>query len=297
MKNTVILFLTVLALLGCAAIPPTPTEKRADGAKTELKELSQFKKHPRYAQYMKLVKSLQKIQVPELPPPDGFIGQGEIWQTPYYFKDSGVEGPSLLIIGGTHGYEIAGWFAAQELINYSPGKGRLFVIPRVNYRGVELKHRFVPGEKDLNRCYPGKSDGGNTEKLAFDVFEFIKERNIQIVLDLHESFDYHLVDESSLGQTIVFYPNDTTAWVSLMASESINETITEPLEKMSVLQGPKTGSTAWAAGKHLSIQGYTLETSIRLPLEKRMDYHIQLVRSILKENEIDIVDTRLGFGN
>jgi len=285
MPKALLFVLTVVFLAGCSVTPDT--------VKSDRVLHNQFKNHPRYPQYMKMVKSIRHIQAPELPSADGYIGKGKVWQTPYYLKDSGVAGPTVFILGGTHGYELAGWFAAQELLHVKPDRGRLYVIPRVNYRGVQLKHRFVPGERDLNRCYPGNPDGGNTERLAFDVFEFIKSKKAEIVFDLHESFDYHLVDEESLGQSIIFYTNDKAAWVSLMVSEAINEQIAEPLEKVSILHGPKVGSTAWAAGKYLGIQGYTLETAIPLPLKKRIDYHLRLVRLIFKENGINLTDERI----
>jgi len=292
MKKIIISVLSFLFLWGCATVQPTHNKRNTGHSEADQILQSQFKNHPQYAKYLKFINAARKVPASDLPLADGYIGEGQVWQTPYYLKESGSTGPTVLIIGGTHGYEIAGWQAAQELLKFKPDVGRLYVIPRINLRGVELRHRFVPGEKDLNRCYPGKVKGGNTERLAFDVFEFIKNQGVKIVFDLHESWDYHLVNEARLGQSVILYPDDTAAWASLMATETINETISEPLEKISFLQGPIKGSTAWAVGKILGIQGYTLETAIPLPLKKRIDYQVQLVRLILMENGINIVDKR-----
>lgn len=239
-----------------------------------------------FKKYLKQVASARKLSVPDLPPADGYIGKGKVWQTPYYQKIGEKAGPTVLIVGGTHGHEVAGWIAAQRMLDFGIDRGKLYVIPRVNYRGVAARHRFIPGESDLNRSYPGKSNGNTPDRLAYDVFEFVKEKKVQILLDLHESFGYHLAEERSLGQSIIIYPSDDTAFVGMEVVESLNQNISETLEKITLLQGPKAGSTAWASGKFLGIQGYTLETAIPLPLEKRIEYQILMTRSILGENGI-----------
>ena len=207
---------------------------------------------------------------------------GTQWETPWYLLDSGRAGPTTVVLGGTHGYEISGWLAAGELLAWKPDKGRVLVLPRVNMRGVIERDRFVPGDKDLNRCYPGNPEGSPAERLAWEVFSLIKSQDAAMVIDLHESFDFHLVDESALGQTIVLYSNDSAAWNALEAMETINAELTPPLESFSLLQGPIEGSTAWAAGKELGIQAFTLETCLRLPLAKRIACHLRLTKLLIE---------------
>ena len=43
------------------------------------------------------------------------LGEGEPWQTPCHIKDSGVDGPTVLITGGIHGNEPAGARAAEQI--------------------------------------------------------------------------------------------------------------------------------------------------------------------------------------
>jgi len=220
-------------------------------------------------------------EAPMLPsPPAGYLMAGTEWSLPYYLLEGGAPGPTVVILGGTHGYEVAGWLAAGELLGYRPSRGRVFVLPRVNYRGVEARDRFVPGDTDLNRCYPGKPDGSPAERIAYAVFSFIEDQGASMVIDLHESIDFYSTNESKLGQTIILYPNDMAGWNALEAMESINQDLADPLEQFSLLQGPIQGSTAWAAGSILGIQAFTLETCLRLPLEKRVSHHVRLAKML-----------------
>ncbi len=41
--------------------------------------------------------------------------------------------------------------------------------------------------RNLNRAYPGRSDGSLTEKVAYAIIQLIKKENVNIAFDLHES--------------------------------------------------------------------------------------------------------------
>ena len=62
--------------------------------------------------------------------------KGTSLDTEVYFFDSGIEGGTFLILGGTHPNETAGLVAATALIeNISVEEGRVIIIPRTNTRG------------------------------------------------------------------------------------------------------------------------------------------------------------------
>ncbi len=59
--------------------------------------------------------------------------KGTSGDTEVYILDSGVEGASLLVLGGTHANEASGFVSAVALIEYcQPTAGTLYVIPRAN---------------------------------------------------------------------------------------------------------------------------------------------------------------------
>lgn len=56
------------------------------------------------------------------------------------------------------------------------------------YIHEESGQKLSGGEtRNLNRAYPGKANGTLTEKIAYGIIEFIKEKDIDISVDLHEA--------------------------------------------------------------------------------------------------------------
>jgi hypothetical protein len=71
--------------------------------------------------------------------------------TPVYFLDSGKPGATVLVLGGTHGREIAGFTAATVLIEAAEVlKGRLIVIPYANRSAVSIQDKL----KRIPRFHP-----------------------------------------------------------------------------------------------------------------------------------------------
>lgn len=221
--------------------------------------------------------------------PAGMLAQGEEWETPYYVIDSNLPGPTIFIIGGTHGGELAGWQTALELLKRKPDRGKFIIVPKANKKGVELRYREIEGEGNLNRCYPGKEDGIPMEQMAFHIFSLIKETQPDLVLDLHESREFHLIDEKYVGQTLIASPDDMTLWIGMCVIDVLNEEITEEVERFTLLQGPVKGSTVWAVGKFTQIPAFTVETSRKMELSSRINYQISVVKYMLKEFEVELL--------
>lgn len=114
--------------------------------------------------------------------------------------DSKVNGPTILIIGTTHGNEPAGYFIIKNLIDKLNNKdiilkqGQLILIPLVNYCGYKLNMRnnFLYG--DINRQY-------NTSNK---INKFIIEQviNSDFIIDFHEGWGFHKINNNSIGSTI-----------------------------------------------------------------------------------------------
>ncbi len=152
-----------------------------------------------------------------------------------YFLESGRPGPTVLVLGGTHPNEPAGFLAAVALVESLRVKaGRLIVVPQACQSGFtctdplegypqsySLRSRsrlrtfrfgsraanpvedwpdpiiyrhFPSGQqlsgnetRNLNRAYPGKSDGTTTEKTAFAIMKLIRDEKVNLAFDLHEA--------------------------------------------------------------------------------------------------------------
>jgi len=219
------------------------------------------------------------------------------YQTPAFIFEANVPGNALLILGGTHGDEPAGYEAALRLLENlrkdAPKKGKVILIPLANVLAVENFNRrvTVPEGSDqekgnLNRCYPGDPDGLPMEQLAYHIQQLAAEHHVDVFIDLHEARYLHLNTppeserEKGLGQTLIYYPNEKSSWLLLNLLDYINDTIDDKDEKFSGLERPILNSASWWVGKNLDVAAFTFETSRSLALPRRIDFHVKLVHFV-----------------
>lgn len=233
----------------------------------------------------------------------GYFMEGTRHQTPIFHFKSENEGSKVMILGGTHGNEPAGFEAGYRLVQLFSTKnlkrGEIFIVPESNRIADSLNNRRIPVPKgvdfekgNLNRCYPGNPDGMPMEQLAHQITEFIKEHNIDLLLDLHESPKFHLESKDEkgsykgLGQTLIYTPNDEATWLAMVVADEMNGSITDRLKQFSLVERPIESSAASSAGKYFGIPAFTVETCKQLPLEERVEYQVRIVNIILREQGI-----------
>ena len=107
---------------------------------------------------------------------------------PVFVVKGARPGPVLWVQGCLHGDEYAGSRAIHHFIaGLDPGQisGTVIALPVVNLMAWEQKSRVCPIDHlDLNRVFPGASDGTWTRMLAHGLLDSISE-NADFVLDLH----------------------------------------------------------------------------------------------------------------
>ncbi len=228
------------------------------------------------------------------PGPDGkitHIAPGTEWETPVYFTDSGVEGPTVLITGGIHGNEPAGAGAADQIRHWPLKKGRLIVIPHVNRKALTENVRripkFGPEISDLNRNFPrtGEPDEARTD-LAKAVWAFTKSQKPDWVIDLHEGFAINRQNSKSVGSSILCHPDDTTKPIFEHALAAVNASIDDP-QKLFLLKSDSmtaNGSLVRASMERLGAVGTILETTYAdQPMAVRIRQHRLMVHRILRD--------------
>jgi predicted deacylase len=100
-----------------------------------------------------------------------------------------ASGPTLALIAGTHGSEVAPIIALQRvraMIQPRELKGTLILVHVANlpsFLGRTIYYNPIDG-KNLNRVYPGKRDGTVSERIAYAITTEIIERSDYLV-DLH----------------------------------------------------------------------------------------------------------------
>ena len=98
------------------------------------------------------------------------------------------EGPTALLIAGSHGDEYEGQVALGKLtrdIAASDVRGRLIILPALNFPAVEAGRRLSPlDEGNLNRMFPGDAAGSPTQMIAHYVSDVLLPM-ADLVIDLH----------------------------------------------------------------------------------------------------------------
>ena len=98
-------------------------------------------------------------------------------------------GPTLALIAGTHGSEVAPILALQRVRELLPArqlKGTVLLVHVANmpsFLGRTIYYSPVDG-KNLNRVYPGRADGTISERIAYVITTEIIERADYLV-DMH----------------------------------------------------------------------------------------------------------------
>lgn len=96
-------------------------------------------------------------------------------------------GPTLCITAGIHGDEINGTEIARRSFSWIDPevlRGTVIVFPMVNAAGVRSGNRYMQDRRDLNRAFPGRSNGSVTSIIAHTLFTEIR-RNCNYLIDLH----------------------------------------------------------------------------------------------------------------
>ena len=98
-------------------------------------------------------------------------------------------GPVLALVAGSHGTEYASIIALQKLAQTADAgalSGTLVIVPLVNPASFAQKvpHVNPVDGKNMNRFYPGKPDGTQTERVSWAIAKQVVEK-CDYLIDLH----------------------------------------------------------------------------------------------------------------
>jgi hypothetical protein len=120
-----------------------------------------------------------------LPVAETYVRQGA--SMPVHIVHGRRNGPSLFVCAAIHGDELNGIEAVRRLLtlkSLSSMAGTLYAVPVVNIYGFMSNTRYLPDRRDLNRFFPGCSNGSLASSLAQVLFKNIVCR-CGYGLDLH----------------------------------------------------------------------------------------------------------------
>src|SRR6266849_6206145 len=108
---------------------------------------------------------------------------------PVFVANGAKAGPVLALVSGAHGTEYASIIALERVITrLDPAQlsGTVIVVPLVNINSFEQKvpHVNPTDRKSMNRFYPGKADGSQTERASYMITKEVVDR-CDYLIDLH----------------------------------------------------------------------------------------------------------------
>lgn len=217
----------------------------------------------------------------------GLLADGTRWQTPYYVIDRGKDGPTVMIVGGVHGNEVAGAKAAEIIRHWPIIRGKLLVVPRANAPALLANKRCDPNEpaetRDLNRNFPFK---GGQDKPRGAPAEAIWQLAVQTkpdwLVDLHEGIDFRKTSKST-GGSIIRTNSDEVVRIAKIMLDAVNATIDDQEHKHVMLMPPIKGSLARAANEGLAAKAMILETCRKDPLDVRIWRHRLMIHLLLTD--------------
>jgi hypothetical protein len=118
-------------------------------------------------------------------------------------------GPVLALVSGAHGTEYASIIALEKVIqslDAAQVAGTVVILPLVNIASFEQKvpHVNPVDGKSMNRFYPGKQDGTQTERASYLITKQVVERCDYLV-------DYHGGDLDENLRPYAYWPKSGDA--------------------------------------------------------------------------------------
>jgi len=119
-------------------------------------------------------------------------------------KENPDSNTTLLVIGGIHGDEPGGYFAASILAtHYKINSKNLWIIPNLNKDSIQANKRGING--DMNRKFSVVKDKDKDKKIIDEIKNIILKDNVSLVLNLHDGNGFYRKEH----QGNIFNPN---AW-------------------------------------------------------------------------------------
>lgn len=179
--------------------------------------------------------------------------------------ESGIIGPTLLVVAGIHGDEPSGPEAVRALAARGPAlRGRLLLLLDANPEAIAAESRAAPGAGDLNRAFPGRPFGDPAQRRAHVLFRLLRSARPDLVLDLHESDGTWA---EGPGPFLVVSTLPRAAELALAMLELPG------MAAFSFTGGPPAGSLAAESAGRLGIPALIVEIPDSVPPARRAELH------------------------
>ena len=124
-------------------------------------------------------------------------------------KENNDSNTTLLVIGGIHGDEPGGYFAASILAtHYTISSKNLWIVPNLNKKSIQKDKRGIHG--DMNRKFSYVKSNDKDKKIIQEIKQIILQKKVSLVLNLHDGHGFYrkkhkgaIFNPNAWGQTCV----------------------------------------------------------------------------------------------
>ncbi len=209
------------------------------------------------------------------------------WETVLYKATSPNEGPTVMVIGGIHGDEPAGYLAAGKIATWAIDRGTLLVLPRANVPAIKKGERSGPDGSDLNRAFRGDPGDNKTGMMASQILDIMYEFEPDWVIDLHEADHFERDYRGALGQTFIYPHGSESIDFTEELLKGVNRSIYNQEYYFTILRGMAKGSTIEAA-QLIGLDALIIETTKEMDIDDRIQFHCQVVSSLFYLLEVNV---------
>ena len=104
--------------------------------------------------------------------------------------ESGVEGPTVLVVGGIQGDEPGGFHAASMLVtHYEVTRGNVWVVPNLNFESIVERSRGVNG--DMNRKFAHVKENDPDYRAVQRIKALIRDERVDFIFNMHDGSGFY----------------------------------------------------------------------------------------------------------
>jgi hypothetical protein len=217
---------------------------------------------------------------------------------------------TLLVIGGIHGDEPGGYFAASILAtHYEIQSKNLWIVPNLNKESIQENSRGIHG--DMNRKFSVIDFQDKDKETIEDIKKIILEKNVSLVLNLHDGNGFYrkekqgnIFNPNAWGQTCVIdqcklkenQPFGDLNEIASIVKENLNKKL---LQKHHTFDVKNTNTKFEDEAMQLSLTyfavtnnkpAFAIESSKNLPsLSEKVFYQLLAIEEFMKIMDISYI--------
>lgn len=214
------------------------------------------------------------------------ILEGTAYENEVVKLEGKEKGKTIYCVCSVHGDERAAFVAGNIMKDACIEKGTVYILSPANIYGSIYNTRETQNGLNINRSFPGDGEGDAYE-IAKAIYEDIKDKKPDIVMDLHEGYK-HYPGYDNLGNSIIVNDYDMVADLAfgILSHSDKKELYKKYDANFTYYATPPEGSVNKVISETLNIPVITVETNREEPLKNRVEKQIDIVEYVINNQDL-----------